>query len=295
MCFGEAAQFLRIVNNDTGAPNAFALNVYDATSGVANSRRLVNGLSLNRNAGWSPDGARVSYMSDQEVQNTYRVYVIDVGGAVNVRVADNGDFNSDSRWSPDGVTLAYLDHPSQPFPADLVVSDAGPGAPDTVLAFLSPDGREVFDYRWSPDGTRLAYISNEDVANIRELYVVNADGSGGATKINGPLGATSDVLGFAWSPASDQIAYIADQDTDTFVDLCISDSSGANNTWISTGLNGEEVVDFAWSEDGQRIAFSTGPDGRTPLPNKLYVSQPGGTGRTEISAPMTAGPLSFSY
>ena len=58
---------------------------------------------------------------------------------------------------------------------------------------------------------------------------------------------------------------------------------------------GEEVVDFDWSDDSQRIAFSTGPEGRSPQADKLYVSQPNGNGRREITPAMTVGPLRFEY
>ncbi len=278
-----------------GAANAFAINIYDTTAGSPNSRRLVTANTLVKNVHWSADSARLSYTSDQEMNSTYFGYAIGVDGSGNVRVTDNGEFNSDSRWSPTGARLAYLDHPGQPFPSDLVVSAATPGAPDTVLVFLSPNGREVFDYEWSPNGTQIAYTSNEAIENTRELYVINADGSGVPTKVSGPQAATSDVFEFAWSPDGNSIAYLADQDTNTFIDLYVSSVSGNSNTWISMGLNGEEVVDFGWSDDGQRIAFSTGPEGRTPQPDKLYVVQPNGSGRTEISAPMIAGPLYFEY
>jgi len=278
-----------------GAANAFAINIYDTTAGSANSRRLVTSNTLLKNVHWSADSTRLSYTADQEMTTVYFGYAIGVDGSGNVRVTDNGEFNSDSRWSPTGARLAYLDHPSQPFPSDLVVSTATSGALDTVLVFLSPNGREVFDYEWSPDGTRIAYTSNEAIENTRELYVINADGSGAATKVSGPQTATSDVFEFAWSPDGNSIAYLADQDTNGVIDLYVSNVSGNSNSWISMGLSGEEVVDFGWSDDSERIAFSTGPEGRTPQPDKLYAVQPNGSGRTEISAPMTSGPLFFEY
>jgi len=287
----EVANF----SGQQGAANAFAMNIYDTSVGSANSQRLVTANTLLKNVRWSADSARLSYTSDQEVSSTYFGYAIGVDGTDNTRVTDNGEFNSDSRWSPTGAMLAYLDHPSQPFPSDLIVSAATPGALDTVLVFLSPNGREVYDYEWSPDGTRIAYTSNEAIENIRELYVINADGSGAPTKVSGPQTSSSDVFEFAWSPDGNSIAYLSDQDTDTFIDLYVSDVNGTSNTWISMGLNGEEVVDFAWADDSQRISFSTGPDGRTPQPDKLYVSQPNGSGRSEISAPLINGPLYFEY
>jgi len=278
-----------------GAANPYAINIYDTNVGSANSRRLVTSNSVLKNVRWSADSTRISYTADQEAATVYHGYAIGVAGTGNVRVTDNGEFNSDSRWSPNGATLAYLDHPTAPFPADLVVSAAAPGATDTILAFVSPNDRRVYGFEWSPDGSRIAYTSDEETENLRELYVINADGSGRATKISGAQLSTSDVFEFAWSPDGNSIAYVADADVNGVIDLYVSSVSGNRVDWVSMGLNGEEVVDFAWSDDSQRLTFSTGAESRTPQPNKLYVSQPDGSGRSEISASMTSGPLQFEY
>lgn len=280
-------------SGQTGAANPFALNIWDSTVAVPNSRRLVNSMTVLRNAHWSADSTRISYTADQEQLGVYRVYGIGADGSGNVRVASNGDFNSDSRWSPNGATLAYLDHPTDPFPADLVVSSAAPGATDTFLAFLSPDNRQVYDFEWSPDGTRMAYTSDEETENLRELYVINADGSGSAAKVSGPQISTSDVFGFKWSPNGNSIAYVADADTNGVIDLYVATIASGNVDWVSMGLNGEEVVDFAWSDDSQRLTFSTGADDDNA--NKLYVSRPDGSERTEMTAPTTISPLHFEY
>lgn len=280
--------------------NTFGLNVYDTTIATHNSRRLFTtrapaGTTVIRNVRWSPDSRRISYMADQEVAGQFRLYVIDVVSGANTRVTDFGDFNSDARWSPDGSMLAYLDHPSAPFPSDLVVSAATAGAGDTVLAFVSPNGRSVRNYAWSPDGRQLAYTSDEETENTFELYVVNADGSGARRKINGALTAGGDVSDLAWSPDGSRIAYLADQTTDTFVHLYISRADGSGNISISTSLTGEEVQDLAWSADSRRIAFSTGPEGRSPVPDKLYSANVDGSDRRQLNAAVDIGPLWFTY
>ena len=236
----------------SASAQAYALNLHDTTIGQFSSRRVAEGNNVLRNVHWSPSSERFSFTSDIAGPNNYHVYSAATLGSGLTRVTDNGSFNSDSRWSPDGSTLAYLDHPSAPFPADLIVSGATGGAVDTVLAFVTPNNQQVRDYAWSPDGSRVAYTADHDTAGVFELFVINADGSGGRTKVSGPMISTGDVFEFAWSPNGNSIAYLADQDTNTFIDLYVSSASSGNNTWISMGLTGEEVIDFDWSDDSQR-------------------------------------------
>ena len=283
------------LTNGQGDVNAFAVNIYDTTTGAANSTRLVTAQGSVRNVHWSPDSTRFSYRADLQTQDDFQVYVTTASGSTTTQVTEHGDFNSDSRWSPDGSLLAYLDNPSQPFPADLVISAATNGAPDTVLVYLSPEGRQVTDFEWSPDGQRIAYRADQDTANQYELYVINADGSGSSTKVSGTMTANGDAFAFVWSPDGDRIAYIADQTTDTLLEAYTSKIDGSDNTRLTAGLSGEEAVDLAWSADSQRVAFSTGPTGRTPVPDKLYASRPDGGGRLQLNDTTSAGPVSFSY
>ncbi len=88
--------------------------------------------------------------------------------------------------------------------------------------------------------------------------------------LSGALVSDGDVFKFAWAPHGGSVAYLADQTSNTFIDLYVSNATSSSNTQVSLGLNGEEVVDFAWSDDNQRLAFSRGPDDDNA--NKLYVS-----------------------
>jgi Tol biopolymer transport system component len=287
----EVARFA----SEQGFVQPYALNVFDTTVGTPNSTRVVNADSVIRNVRWSPDGTRLAYMANRKSGTDYKVYVLDLSARSTVQVTDNGDFNSDSRWAPDASRLAYLDHPTFANPSDLIVSEATGEAPDTVLVYVSPEQRRVTAYEWSPDGKWLAYRSNESASNMFELYLVGADGGAPSVKLSGPMDASSDVFDFAWSPDGSEVAYIADQHTDTFKDLYVSGVDDGSNTRVSAGLNPEEVVEFAWSTDGQRLVFSTAPNDRRSSANTLYVSRPDGSARIQLTEPTDSGPVRFSY
>lgn len=280
--------------NNSAAPAAFALNVHDTTGTARNSRRLVEAETRITNVRWSGNSQRLSFTADQATAGIHQALTINVDGRGITRVTDNGWINSDARWSPDSSELAYLDHPSSPFPADLVVSAGTGGATDRVLVFLSPNNREVRAFEWSPDGLSIAYIANADTDNVYELFVVPADGSGTGVKISQPLMPNTDVLEFAWSPDGQRIAYTADQVTDTVRDLYVVSRTGTGLAHLSAGLAGEEVKEFDWSNDGQRVRFSTGPQSRTVVADRMYAIAPNGSSRVQVTNGMLDGPLFFS-
>ena len=286
-------EVFRFANNGA-APAAFGLNIYDTTITSPNSRRVAEARTRITNVRWSGNGQRLSFTADQETAGVHQARTVDIDSRANTRVTDNGWINSDARWSPDSSELAYLDHPSLPFPADLVVSAGMPGAPDRVLVFLSPNNREVRAFEWSPDGSAIAYVANAETDNVYELYVVPADGSGPGVKISQPLMPSTDVFDIAWSPDSQQIAYTADQVTDTVESLYVVSRTGSGRVHLSAGLGGEEVKQFDWSNDGQRVRFSTGPQGRNVVADKIYSITPNGSGRVQVTNGMLDGPLFFS-
>lgn len=278
---------------NSAAPHPHGLNVHDRTGSARNSRRLITSNTSILDVNWSPDSNRLSYTADRLVQNEYQVFAISVDGSGETRVTQNGDFLSESAWSPDSSLLAYLDHPSAPFPADLFVSGATAGAPDTVLAFLSANGRQVLSFAWSPDGQMLAYVANANTDTVFELFVVPADGSSPGVAVNPPLAATADIFTFAWSPDSTRIAYAADQFTNGVPTLFVVGADGSNNTHLMDGLSGEELGEFDWSDDGALLRFSTGPESRTVNADTIYASAPDGSGRVRISDGMLGAPILF--
>ncbi|VAW92462.1 tolB protein precursor, periplasmic protein involved in the tonb-independent uptake of group A colicins [hydrothermal vent metagenome] len=277
--------------------NAFALNIYDSNIATANSRRLVTA-STNRsirNVRWSPNSKRLAFTADYDSQGVFQVYAIGISGLPFKQVTNNGDFNSDSKWSADGSELAYLDHPTSPFPADLVVSPGDGSASDRTLAFVSSNNRFVKDFQWSPDSSKIAYTSDEDQSGLYELYVVAASGTGLRTKINGAMVANGDVVDFQWSPNGRKIAYAADQESDSVRELFISNINGTENTKLSSGLSNTELKIFVWSGDGARIAFSEGASRSRSRANQLYVNNVAGSALLQVNDVLTDNIKLFSY
>lgn len=116
-----------------------------------------------REAAWSADGKRVTYVSDQSGEEA--VWVRDADGN-NARQLTNETMGRlyAPRWSPDGARIAFVDSESR-----LHIVAATGGGPAPVVA--DDPGVSHRDYAWSPGGHYLAYTLTDKDTQFVHLYV----------------------------------------------------------------------------------------------------------------------------
>ncbi|MFL6208687.1 MAG: S9 family peptidase [Pyrinomonadaceae bacterium] len=172
--------------------------------------------------------------------------------------------------SPDATQVAYTiaaadaAHNRQ-LQSIWLVSTHG-GAPRKLIGELSyppPDARAP---QWSPDGRFIAFTSGRE--GINRIWLINPAG-GEAAQLTS---AKWDVQDFAWSPTGARIAFVAaaanaappseprvvGQAGGSGPQLYLVDAKTKEITQLTKGeLN---AADFAWSPDGQQIAFSARSD-----------------------------------
>jgi serine/threonine protein kinase/Tol biopolymer transport system component len=186
---------------DAGNDNA-SIWVYDV-AGDADLRRLTQvGEGNNLRPIWTPDGARITFMSDRDGPGS--VYWQDAEGrgpAERLTTADEGTFHLPDSWSPDG-TLSFAAVAG-------TFSDAQWG-----LYTRSADGEiELFkDHtigaQWSsafsPDGRWLAYASQETSTNPGDfrVFVERYPLTGERYEI-----AVGGAVNPVWSPDGTEIYY----------------------------------------------------------------------------------------
>ena len=135
---------------------------------------------------------------------------------------------------------------------------------------------------WSPDGKQIAFIRSVPVPGFRneqEIFVMNADGSDQRRLT--PL--VTDCLGPsrpAWSPNGTKIAFVGITAGSYYSHICTMNADGSDRRPIVTG------VDPAWSPDGSKLAISFGG---------IYVMNPDGSERTQITAPSNPSPNLSDY
>jgi len=181
---------------------------------------------------WSPDGSKIVYRVDQEIQGMYELYTVNPDGSgcvkLNAEFIEEGDV-LDFEWSPDGNKILYLADQEIDEVKELYCVNADGSNRIKLNTTLSAD-RDVLQnyYFWSPDSTRIVYVSDEEVDNRDELYSINSDGTG-RTKINGTLVSDGDILYvYGWNTDGNKVIYLADQDIDNAYEIYSVDYNGSN-------------------------------------------------------------------
>ncbi len=191
----------------------------------------------------SPDGKWVAY----EVSRTNwdanaferDLWLTDAAGTRRTRLTDSKGSSDNARWSPDGKWIAFLSN-RPPQRAGGKLDDS------TQIYIIAPGGGEareltrhetgVVDFEWSPDGRTIAFASRDPKSKTRK----DRDSTYGDIQIVG---------------ADYQMTHI------WLVDVPATDApSAAPAARRLTEGDSLTVGSFAWSPDGNRIAFTAQHD-----------------------------------
>jgi Tol biopolymer transport system component len=188
---------------------------------------------------WSPDGSQIVFVSDDLVNRSRDIWVMNADGSGRKRLTPaNSLVEGTVVWSPDGTKIAFDDW-GQPSDVWLMNSDG------TNLQNLTNTSSEPLiterDPTWSPDGSKIAFMTRNpfDTPDI-DIWVMNVDGSGKQNLTKTPFGALE--VNPAWSPNGRKIAFIKGS-ADFFVpDIWVMNADGTSPRNITNSL---EVADAA--------------------------------------------------
>lgn len=132
--------------------------IVDLRSGDA--KQLTDGDDWNdTDPQWSPDGARIAFVSDRtgheyDLGHNSDVWTIPATGGSLTRISTSGGPDDQPRWSPDGKSIAFVSRDSQNGPAQIFVAPATGG--EAVAPFPGLDLVPT-DLQWSSDGRSLYF------------------------------------------------------------------------------------------------------------------------------------------
>ena len=216
-----------------------AADVYRARADGSDPVRLTDQASIDIPYSWSPDGERIAFHSDRDLN--LEIFTMAADGSDVRRLTRDFDVDAFPSWSPDGGAIAFSSERGGTF--DIYVMSSDGSGQRALTSFQSDDIHPT----WAPDGTRIAFIRSEvPPGGYGPLWVMDADGSHARRLLKDPL-----VEFPAWSPDGTRIAFGMEG----------SDGSHIGVLDLRTG----EVSDLGpgtlprWSPDGERLAIST-PD-----------------------------------
>jgi dipeptidyl aminopeptidase/acylaminoacyl peptidase len=210
---------------------------------------------------WSPDGARIAFVSNQDPASN-EIYLVNADGTGQVRLTVNSFDDRDPAWSPDGTKIAFTT--TRDGNGEIYVMNAN-GSGQTNLTNNPANDKQP---AWSPDGTKIAFTSAR--GGTDQVYVMNANGSSQVNLSNS--GAPDSEPN--WSPDASMIAYTSFRNNFEVFTMNADGSGQANRT---TGSSAD--VGPTWSPDGSKIAFASDRSGNF----EIFAMSANGSGAADLT------------
>ena len=211
----------------------------------------------------SPDGNRVAFTWNGEKQDSFQIYVMQIGGGTPVRITNHAGFPFSLAWSPDDRHIAFLRRIEGDRAAIMLVPPFG--GPERKLAETSTSSDTSCCLSWTPDAKWLAFSTRNSPGEPHSIWVVSVD-TGERRRLTVPRAAPDAIgdLNASFSPDGRMLAFSREEKN------CVARPYALR---LSRDLKPEgeprRLTDrfygglrgIAWTPDGREIVFGAGAFG----------------------------------
>jgi Tol biopolymer transport system component len=166
--------------------------------------RLTNNNVSDSFPTWSPDGEKIAFVSDRDVN--FEIYSMNADdGSEQTNLSNNSADDGSPTWSPDGTKIAFDSNREDESNFEIYSMNAADDGSDVTR--LTNDPAFDTDPTWSPDGTKIAFASSRDVLEEEgpDIYVMNSDDGSNIIRLtNTDANDFSPDWGTTTSPPADR-------------------------------------------------------------------------------------------
>ena len=213
------------------APESRNSEIYVMNADGTGQTRLTKNSMLDANPAWSPDGTRITFVSDRD--DNPEIYVMNADGTGQTRLTNNSVGDWGPNWSPDGTRIAFYSY--RDGKPDIYVMNAD----GTGQIRLTNDSAGDYVPDWSPDGTKIAFFSTREGG--AEIYVMNADGTGQTRLTNSSIMLNANP---AWSPDGARIAFDSCSWGNETYEIYVMNADGTGQTRLTNNSASDWAPDW---------------------------------------------------
>ena len=257
-------------------------SIYVLSANGTGLRRLTSGSGVATGAAWSPDGTTIAYLSRKKGIDT--VWLMNADGTGKRQLSRFpvvvGAFEAPEsfppRWSPNGRVIAFT-RDGDRSTIWLVNADGTHTRPVTRIADAKGPGGGDFHPSWSPNGRWVAFVRTHSTG-ASEIWIAGQDGTR-------PHALTQGNWFPTWSPDGRWIAFLR---RDASLWVIRPNGRGERKLGSST------VAAFAWSPDGEQIAYLDCPNIDGPSCGRISVIGVDGRRKRSLTSGGPTGSLAWS-
>jgi Tol biopolymer transport system component len=235
-----------------------------------NRRQLTFGDSRDRSPAWSPDGSKITFLSDRNgADGAYRIYTMTPDGK-NVQQLTNHQRELDQSfaWSPDGQSIAFVSGRANNLGVYLIDAQGRNERLIILSDTVYPDG-----LAWSPDGRYLVYVVYRELLPLTLFELIPIPTNGDA-----PTEISSDELAMwrcpVWSPDGRYLLFSAvgagelqNPDVPSDFHIMVMNTDGAKLRRFQPAIQFRYTGGWAWSPDRSHVLLSKGTFADIITPN----------------------------